>query len=115
MHDEEEEKVDEEAEKEMQFASIRIVVHEIGHMFGLRHCTYYACIMNGLNSAEEGARNVNAFDLCPVCLRKLQNNIGFDEVKRYTTLISCIEEMNNEKFNGVKGWMQKRVKFITSK
>ena len=27
-----------------------VMIHEIGHMFGLLHCTYFKCIMNGTNS-----------------------------------------------------------------
>ena len=30
-----------------------VMVHEIGHMFGIIHCTYYECLMNGFNSEEE--------------------------------------------------------------
>jgi len=32
--------------------SIGTLVHEIGHMFGLKHCVYYECLMNGSNSSE---------------------------------------------------------------
>jgi archaemetzincin len=27
--------------------SIRVVVHEIGHMFGMKHCIYFNCLMRG--------------------------------------------------------------------
>jgi len=30
-----------------------VMVHELGHMFGMLHCPYYECIMNGFNSYEE--------------------------------------------------------------
>ncbi len=33
-----------------------VMVHEIGHMFGIRHCIYYNCTMNGSNSYEESTR-----------------------------------------------------------
>lgn len=46
-----------------------IMVHEIGHMFGLKHCIYYECTMNGINHFEEQNRKMR--DLCPVCIRKL--------------------------------------------
>jgi len=29
------------------------MAHEIGHMFGLHHCVYYECLMNGYNSMAE--------------------------------------------------------------
>jgi archaemetzincin len=31
----------------------KIMCHEIGHMFGMAHCTFYKCLMNGCNSVEE--------------------------------------------------------------
>jgi len=49
----EEVKETEEIEKIKMFWSIKVMWHEIGHMFGMKHCTYYQCIMNGLMSAEE--------------------------------------------------------------
>ena len=58
-----------------------VMAHEIGHMFGMTHCTFYECIMNGFNSYEEQRRFKRY--LCPVCLRKLQSNIGFNTKKRF--------------------------------
>ena len=50
--------------------SCRVMAHEIAHMFGLKHCTYYECMMNGSNGPFEGVRQPNA-TLCPICLTKL--------------------------------------------
>ncbi|CDW80405.1 phosphomevalonate kinase [Stylonychia lemnae] len=33
-----------------------VMVHETAHMFGLKHCIYYNCTMNGSNSYEESTR-----------------------------------------------------------
>ena len=33
--------------------SCHIMTHEICHMFGLRHCIYFECLMNGIMSGEE--------------------------------------------------------------
>ena len=33
--------------------SLGTMVHEIGHMFGLRHCIVYECTMNGSNGSDE--------------------------------------------------------------
>ena len=30
-----------------------LLVHEIGHMFGLVHCFYYECLLNGTNGTFE--------------------------------------------------------------
>ena len=49
--------------------------HELGHTFGLRHCVYYQCLMqgtSGLFESERRARHSGApAALCPVCLRKM--------------------------------------------
>jgi archaemetzincin len=56
--------------------SLKVMVHEVTHMFGLKHCIYYSCIMNGSNHLEEGGKK--PLELCPVCLRKLQLSLNFD-------------------------------------
>ncbi len=63
---------------------LKVMAHEIGHMFGLRHCVYFECLMNGTNNLPEADRRP-AF-LCPIDLRKLMWNIGFDPVARYRDL-----------------------------
>lgn len=64
--------------------SLKVMAHEIGHMFGMEHCTYYECVMNGSNHLDETDRR--PVNLCPVCLRKLQYAIGFDPGRRYRDL-----------------------------
>jgi archaemetzincin len=62
----------------------KVLVHETGHMFGLPHCIYFHCVMNGSNSLDEADRQ--GHQLCPVCLRKLHWNAQFDAVQRYRDL-----------------------------
>ncbi len=64
--------------------TVNVMAHEIGHMFGLEHCVYYKCAMNGSNSLAE--TDSSPLHLCPVCLRKLQHGAGFDIQKRYQGL-----------------------------
>jgi archaemetzincin len=64
--------------------SCKVLAHEIGHLFGLYHCVYYRCVMNGSNSLAESDRK--PLELCPVCLRKLCYSVGFDPVARYEEL-----------------------------
>jgi archaemetzincin len=64
--------------------SCKVLAHETGHMFGLAHCTYFNCVMNGSNHLAESDRR--PLHLCPVCLRKLQSSIGFDVLERYRAL-----------------------------
>jgi len=61
-----------------------VSVHEIGHMFGLDHCVYFQCVMNGSNTLQES--DSQPHHLCPVCLHKLYYLIGFEPVKRYKEL-----------------------------
>jgi archaemetzincin len=64
--------------------SLKVMAHEIGHMFGMEHCTFYECVMNGSNHLEETDRR--PAHLCPVCLRKLHYAVGFDPARRYRDL-----------------------------
>jgi archaemetzincin len=44
---------DDNPENNLLFNACHVMVHESGHMFGMTHCTYYECTMNGFNSATE--------------------------------------------------------------
>ena len=54
--------------------SCKTMAHEVGHIFGLRHCIYFHCIMNG-NNGDEYAPLL----ACPICLRKLMAGCGGSE------------------------------------
>jgi archaemetzincin len=64
--------------------SLATLVHESGHMLGVRHCQKYECVMNGSNSLDESDRR--PIHLCPECLKKFRWNLGFDVVERYEGL-----------------------------
>jgi archaemetzincin len=64
--------------------SAKVLAHETAHMFGLPHCIYYDCVLNGSNHLDE--TDARPPHLCPVCLRKLHHAVGFDAVKRYEEL-----------------------------
>jgi archaemetzincin len=49
--------------------TLKTATHELGHMFGIAHCTAHPCNMNGANSLEEGDRW--PLQLCPECLAKV--------------------------------------------
>jgi len=80
----------ESSERLLLERSLKVMVHEIGHMFGMSHCVHYNCIMNGSNGLEE--EDASPFHLCPVCLRKLHFSIGFDVFERYRKLKQFFEE-----------------------
>jgi len=52
----------------------KVLNHETGHMFGMLHCVFYECSMNGSMSLQETDRAPVHF--CPVCQKKLMWNIG---------------------------------------
>jgi archaemetzincin len=85
---------DEDAEKNLLMYACHVMAHEIGHMFGLYHCIYYECLMNGINSADEQRRNVRIF--CPVCLKKLKCNLKFNVKKRFEKLIEVCQKLGFE-------------------
>jgi len=66
-------------------------VHEVGHMFGLHHCIYYECTMNGSNHRMES--DARPLWLCPVCLRKLNSILNFDPLERYKNLATICNEL----------------------
>jgi archaemetzincin len=47
----------------------KVAIHETGHMFGIAHCTAFACGMNGSNSLDETDRTPLPF--CPECSAKI--------------------------------------------
>lgn len=81
---------DPDREKNLLMRGCHIMCHEIGHQFGLRHCIYYECLMNGINSAEE-QRNGGIRILCSVCNKKLKQNLKFDTAGRYKKLIDACD------------------------
>ena len=83
---------DPEKEKNMLMRGCHIMCHEIGHQFGLRHCIYYECLMNGVNSPKE-QRDGGIKILCPVCQRKLQQNLKFDATERFTRLADACDSL----------------------
>jgi archaemetzincin len=74
--------------------AFQLVGHELGHILSLEHCVYYKCTMNGSNSLEES--DDQPCHLCPVCLNKLEWNVGFDRAKRYRALAAVYDEAKLE-------------------
>jgi archaemetzincin len=94
-------------EKILLRRSCRVLAHETGHMFGLQHCIYFKCILNGSNHLKES--DSRPMHLCPVCLHKLQYSIGFDIVERYTKLFHFYKKVG---FDDEAQWLAKRLKWI---
>src|SRR2546430_8733165 len=78
-------------------------------MFGLAHCTFFNCLMNGSNHLAESDRRPLHF--CPVCLRKLQWSIGFDVLQRYQAL----EQVSRaDGFADEADWLSRRINKLRS-
>jgi len=93
-----------DAERLLLKRSIKVMVHEAGHMFGLAHCRRYRCVQNGSNHlAESDARPVF---LCPDCLRKLHWRLGFDVVSRYRKMLGFWQENG---FPDEARWLERRL------
>eukprot|EP01051_Picozoa_sp_SAG22_P019492 SAG22_NODE_3617_length_1615_cov_1.895778_1_plen_441_part_00 len=50
-----------------------VLVHEMTHLFGLKHCVHAACLMNGVNHLGESDRR--PFAVCPVCIAKFRDGM----------------------------------------
>ncbi len=87
--------------------SCKVLAHEACHMFGIEHCVFFNCLMNGSNHLAESDRR--PLHLCPVDLRKLQWTLGFDVADRYRGLLAFWRQ------SGVAdeaAWIQRRLDFI---
>lgn len=60
--------------------TLKVAMHETGHMFGMRHCTKYECLMSGTNHLGETDRR--PLDVCPECMAKIAWAMGYDPEER---------------------------------
>ncbi len=63
---------------------LKLVRHEIGHMYGMAHCTHGSCVMRGANSRAEADSTPLSF--CPSCAAKLAYRLGDDGKERNKAL-----------------------------
>lgn len=49
--------------------TLKVAMHETGHMFSMLHCTKYECLMSGTNHLGETDRR--PLDVCPECMAKI--------------------------------------------
>ena len=92
----------------------RTASHELGHCFGIDHCVYYACVMQGSSSLAEDARQ--PLYLCPVDLAKLLHATGADLKVRYAALLEFCEERGEEAmFAAFEAWIRARMRELDEK
>jgi archaemetzincin len=49
----------------LQARLLKEALHELGHTFGLRHCSDYLCVMSASHSADR--IDLKQADFCPAC------------------------------------------------
>ena len=89
------------------YRAVKVMTHEIGHMFSLKHCIYYKCLMNGSNHALENTRKL--MHLCPVCLKKIHSVLKFDIGQRYANLAELCNR--SEVFHRDRQWFLGQLEF----
>ncbi|KAL3438235.1 hypothetical protein BDV09DRAFT_118585 [Aspergillus tetrazonus] len=90
-----------------RYRILRTVSHELAHCFGLEHCVYYACIMQGSASLAEDARQPPY--LCPVDLAKVLAATGSSGQKRDQALLNYCEQpgtRDNKHFAALGAWLR---------
>ena len=82
--------------------------HELGHCFGIDHCTYYACVMQGTAHMQEDSEQPPY--LCPVDLSKVLRATGAEEKDRYKALLTFCEKWEKDRmFAAFVGWIRCRM------
>ncbi|MEJ7624193.1 MAG: archaemetzincin [Pyrinomonadaceae bacterium] len=75
--------------------TLKVAAHETGHMFSMRHCTKYECVMSGTNHLGETDRR--PLDACPECTAKICWLSDITAETRYRRLAD---------FSAKKGWVK---------
>ncbi|KAK1812358.1 hypothetical protein LTR12_013267 [Friedmanniomyces endolithicus] len=86
----------------------KTAMHELGHCFGIDHCTYYACIMQGTAGLSEDARQPPY--VCPVDTAKLLTATGADEKDWLRALLEFCERFGEDAlFCAFAAWLRVRI------
>jgi archaemetzincin len=64
--------------------TLKVSAHETGHMFSMRHCTKYECVMSGTNHLSE--TDSRPIDACSECMAKISWLSDIKPADRYKRL-----------------------------
>lgn len=85
--------------------------HELGHCFGMDHCVYRACVMQGTAGLSEDARQPPY--LCPVDLAKVLHATGADAGERYQRLVRVCDNFKDGRlFSAFGAWCRARLQAL---
>lgn len=87
----------------------KFLLHQATHLFGILHCCYYRCLMNGAETLEE--TDGRPPYLCAMCLKKLHLVLGFDPLTRYLQLAEAWSRMGCD---DTSRWYKTRVGIVRS-
>ncbi|MEJ6830652.1 MAG: archaemetzincin [Akkermansiaceae bacterium] len=90
--------------------AFKVISHETGHAFGIKHCIHFHCLMNGSNGLGETDRA--PLHLCPACLRKIHWGLNFDPSERYRKIEQVLEA---QKMDQQAEWFSARARKTESK
>lgn len=90
--------------------SFKVIIHELIHMFNLKHCIYYDCVMNGVANRQESDRQPSI--LCPVDLHKFKYLLGdqFDIERHYFSLYVAYKKLVG--FEKEANWILQRLQSV---
>ena len=89
----------------------RTMTHELGHCFGIDHCVYYACMMQGTASSAEDNRQPPY--LCPIDTAKVLRATGTGLAGHYMALLKfCERRQDSHLFAAFAAWLRARVESL---
>lgn len=99
--------VDDEAYRLALQRTVKVALHETGHMVGIPHCTAYSCCMNGSNHLGETDRQ--PLEFCPECQAKVWWTCRYDPVVRLHRLA---ELARNDGFHQAAGFWEAEAELL---
>ncbi|CAF1027073.1 unnamed protein product [Adineta ricciae] len=90
--------------------AVSTYVHEVMHLFGLEHCIYYSCLMNGCNCESEMDRQL--LYLCPICLKKMYLSFGKERFRIKEMYQGLLELCRKVEFQEEVHWYENRLRLL---